>query len=81
MKMLSRLNFTSYIYVFVSMVFSCVPVLVEACKAIDHNWDREGENEDPGESTEPSNEFAKKSLWVKIIAYSSNGHQTPPKGF
>ena len=45
---------------------------------VDHYRDGQGEDEDPGESTETANQLSKESLGVEVVAHCSDRHQAPP---
>ena len=54
-------------------------VLVASGEAGDHDRNRQGEDEDPGDSAQATDKLAHESRGVHVVANSGEGHQPPPE--
>ena len=45
---------------------------------VDHDGDRQGEDEDAGEGAEAANQLPQQRLGVELVTHGGDGHQAPP---
>ena len=54
-------------------------VLVASGKAGDHNGNGQGEDEDPSDSAQTTDELAHESRGIHVVSHRGEGHEPPPE--